>query len=211
MPELIRRWSVTNIVHFQLCTQQIGLDYRNVCRHTHKGGQRASRKPISIVRTAVRKLWDRTLAFVGNWGHRKFWVGTLGLKNKISHSVCPVASFFKLCHRHQSKFVYAKIFTHPLYMSMKSVHWALECRQIAFIHAYSKEIVNIIVCCGGLFGGPWPKLHKQLTILTLPHKVVRQPAMQRREPHCSSQTYTAKIKYHTVPVGLTQSALVYTD
>ena len=87
-------------------------------------------------------------------------------------------------------FVCAKMSTHPLYMSMwlKSVHSTLICRQIFFIHVCSKEVVNVIACCGGLFTGPWPKLHKQLTVLILPHKIARQPGMEQREPHCSNQT-----------------------
>ena len=67
---------------------------------TLKEEQRVNESPISIVVSAVRKLWDRTLPSVGNWGDRKFWIGALGHKNKISRSVCSVGSYFNLCHRH---------------------------------------------------------------------------------------------------------------
>ena len=41
---------------------------------THKEGQRVNERPISIVVSAVRKLWDRTLPSVGNWEDRKFLI-----------------------------------------------------------------------------------------------------------------------------------------
>ena len=146
------------------------------CLSAHtKRGQRASRKPISIVSTAVRKLWDRTSASVGNWGYRKFWVCTLGQKNKISHSVWPVVSNFKLCHRHQSKFCLCwNIYSSVVHVHVVEVGAFSAGMQTDIFHScVLKEVVNIIVCCGGLFAGPWPKLRKQLTILNLPHKIAR--------------------------------------
>lgn len=135
------RWSVSNIVHFQLCTQQIRLDYRDVCRHTQRGDRGQAESPLALLAlqfvnfgTELQPLWE--IGVTGSFGYAHLDRRTksptvFGLW--LATSNCVIVT--------KVNFVCAEIFTHPLYMSMwlKSVHSALVCRQISFIHACSKR------------------------------------------------------------------------